>query len=78
MSRKIDISRFESLVGAAEKYNSSHPGKRFYPIQTREGKILIFGMYDYKTKKYSVSKPFEDVNKIFDEIEQMLKRAKAL
>lgn len=78
MSRKIDTARFERLVEAAEKYNRTNPGKRFWPIQTREGKVLVFGLYDYVTKRYAVSRPFEDVNKIFDQIEQMLKTAKAL
>jgi len=75
MSRKINITRFENLVKTAEEYNGRNPGKRFYSIQSREGSILVFGMYDYVSKKYALSRPFEDVNKVFDEIETMLEAA---
>ena len=75
MSRKFDTSRFTACVKTAEAIDSRSKVKRFYPIQSRDGAILIFGMYDYVTKKYAVSKPFMDVNKIFDEIEGMLEKA---
>ena len=75
MSRKFDISRFTGLVKQADAVNSRSKIKRFYPIQSRDGAILIFGMYDYATKKYALSKPFMDVNKVFDEIEVMIGNA---
>jgi hypothetical protein len=75
MSKRINISRFEELVKRAEAYNGRVPGKRFYPIQARDGKILVFGMYDGQTKKYVLSEPFVDVNLAFDEIEAMLNAA---
>jgi len=76
MGKKVNIGRFEKLVKQAEGINSRTSGlKRFYPIQSRDGKILVFGMYDYRTKKHIASRPFEDVDKIFDEIEIMLNKA---
>lgn len=75
MSRKFDMSRFTGLVKQAETINGRSKMKRFYPIQSRDGAILIFGMYDYATKKYALSRPFMDVNKVFDEIEAMLATA---
>ena len=81
--RKIDTERFERLVKTAEAVNRSSAKQRFYPIRTveligigaRKNKILVFGMYDYKTKKYALSKPFIDVNTTFDEIEDMVTNA---
>lgn len=75
MSKRINIARFEGLVKRAEDFNRRVAGKRFYPIQTRDGKILVFGMYDYKTKKFVLSEPFVDVNLAFDEVEAMLDAA---
>lgn len=72
--KKLDLTRFDSLVKTAEAFNRKN-GKRFYPIQTRDGRILVFGMYDYASKRYVLSEPFVDVNKAFDEIEVMLKKA---
>jgi hypothetical protein len=74
MSKKINGNRFEELVKLADERNG-RGGKRFYPISAKEGKILVYGMYDYKTKKYIISEPFVDVNLVFDEIEIMLKNA---
>jgi NRPS condensation-like uncharacterized protein len=75
MKNKIDYSRFEKLTNKAEAHNRSIKYKRFIPINAKEGKVLVFGMYDYKTKRHIVSRPFQDVNKIFDEIEEMLEKA---
>lgn len=72
--KKLDLTRFDKLVKQAEAYNRKN-GKRFYPIRSRDGRILVFGMYDYKKKKHIVSEPFVDVNHAFDEIEVMLDRA---
>lgn len=81
--KNVDIARFDRLVKQSEKLNGKAGFTRFYPIRSTEiigkvGKttrILVFGMYDYKTKKYVLSKPFVDVNKSFDEIEVMLNKA---
>ena len=81
--KKIDVARFERLVKQSERLNSREGYTRFYPIKSSEligrsekrTKILVFGMYDYKTKKYVLSKPFVDVNKSFDEIEELLDNA---
>lgn len=75
MKTKIDYQRFEKLLEKADSLNKSGKTKRFIPIRSKEGKILIFGMYDYQTKRHIVSRPFMDVNKIFDEIEEMLAKA---
>lgn len=76
MGKKVDTKRFENLVRKAEAYNRTNSGlKRFYPIQSRDGKILVFGMYDYAKKRHVVSRPFEDINSVFDEIEAMLNNA---
>ena len=75
MKNKIDYSRFEKLTDIAENLNKSARYRRFIPIRSKEGKILVFGMYDYETKRHIVSRPFMDVNKIFDEIEDMLEKA---
>lgn len=76
MSKKVNTNRFDDLVKMADACNSrNRGGKRFYPISAKEGKILVYGMYDYKTKKYIISEPFVDVNLVFDEIEIMLKNA---
>lgn len=75
MSKKINTARFDGLVKTAEAYNRKRGMKRFLPIQSRDGRILVFGMYDYVSKKYVLSEPFVDVNNAFDEIEEMLNKA---
>lgn len=75
MSKKIDTARFDKIVKTAEALNRKRGMKRFLPIQSRDGRILVFGMYDYQTKKYVLSEPFVDVNKAFDEIDEMLAKA---
>lgn len=75
MSKKINTARFDSLVKMADGLNRKRGMKRFLPIQSRDGRILVFGMYDYLTKKYILSEPFVDVNHAFDEIEEMLTKA---
>lgn len=73
MSKRVNIKRFDALEKRAEKYNQeSRELKRFYPIRSRDGKMLVFGMYDYKSKKYVLSTFTSDLNAIFDEIEDML------
>lgn len=72
MARSINITRFNRLVKTAEGLNTRIGSKRFIPIQSRDGKILVFGLYDYQTKKQIYSRPFEDIDLIFDEIEDHL------
>lgn len=83
MKKSIDTSRFERLVSRSERINYQSGYSRFQTIRSfeiigsgeKKNKILVFGMYDYKTKKHAVSKPFYDVNLTFDEIEEMLNQA---
>jgi hypothetical protein len=71
--KKTDvIATFERLSARAEKRNSDAKERRFWPIQTKEGKVPIFGMYDYKSKKYVLSRPFDDLEEIMNQIETLI------
>ena len=79
--KKLDPTRFDHLCKRAELKNYNEGFTRYYTIRSHEyvgsgdkkNKIIIFGLYDSKSKKYSVSKPYVDVNIIFDEMEEMLR-----
>lgn len=75
MSTKEDNAIFNKLVERAENINKNLPIKRFYPIHSREGNFMTYGMYDYHTKKYVLSKPFCALDNTFEEIESMLNNA---
>lgn len=70
--KKADLARFDDIAKTADRYNSKHGSKRFYSIKSRDGKIVTIGMYDYNTKKYVLSKPFDDLNRIFKQIEDLI------
>lgn len=76
MKKKIDFIRFEDLVEESTKLNSRAGTKRFYPINSRDGSHLVIGMYDYITKKYTLSGPTMSINKTLDEINEMLALAR--
>ena len=79
--KKIDPTRFERICNSAENKNQNEGFTRYYTIRSHEyvgsgdkrNKIIIFGLYDSKKKKYAISKPYIDVNIIFDEMEEMLR-----
>jgi len=76
MAGSINMSRFDSLVRLADSRNrGTKGGKRFYPIHTREGKYMIFGLYDYISKQYTLSAPYSNVDDVFDDMERMLNAA---
>lgn len=70
----VDTRRFANLMKKAEKLNKEIKFKRFYPIEARDGKVLVFGLYDYVSKKQIYSVPFQDANEVFDEIEVYLNK----
>lgn len=42
-----------SILERADNQNSQNSNKRFWPItQFKNGKLIEYGVYDYKTKKY--------------------------
>ena len=75
MKGKIDYARFDRIVDRAKSFNAKSKITRFIPIRSKDGNIKVFGMYDYVKKRHIVSVAFEDVNKIFGEIEDMLSTA---
>lgn len=72
---KINFSVFYNAVESAETYNVRAGFKRFYPINSRNGNISTFGIYDYQTKKYVLSTPTCDLNEVFLEIKSMVDSA---
>lgn len=71
--KKMDvISTFEVLSSRAEKRNAELKERRFWPIQSKEGRVPIYGMYDYKSKRYVLSRPFDNLEDIMKEISSML------
>ena len=68
------IDKFERLSNLADDKNYRSGYKRFYMINSQDGNIPVYGMYDYGTKKYILSEPYMDVGLIFTEIEQTLRR----
>ena len=78
--KKAEALRFEKLAEKAQQLNRKIRSDRFLIIHSSEqltGKtprrIPVYGLYDYKTKKYTLSEPFVDGNIIFDEMEEMLR-----
>jgi hypothetical protein len=71
--KKTDVQRFELLAKLAEDSNAKGGFRRFYVIRSREGSNIVFGMYDYKKKRYAISNPImDDLNKICNEIAEMI------
>jgi hypothetical protein len=71
--KKMDVlATFEQLSSRAEKRNAEMKERRYWPIQSKEGRIPIYGMYDYKTKRYVLSRPFDNLEDIMKEISKML------
>lgn len=77
MKKKIDFLRFEDLVETSLKLNGRAGFKRFYSIASKDGSHLVLGMYDYATKKYALSGPTVSINRVLDEIDEMLTKAAA-
>jgi len=75
--KKIEVQRFESLIKNAEEINATIGFRRFYPIRSRDGSQIVFGIYDYEKKRYTISNPYQDnLSTVCDEIEEMISQAK--
>lgn len=79
MSNK-DLERFEYICRKVKRANAEIGYERFSPIHSTEKvglnpekEIPVYGLYDQKTKKFTLSEPFIDVNIVFDEMELLLK-----
>ncbi len=73
--KKNELSvRFADLIDQANKVNAKNKEKRFYAMsESRNGKLVDFGMYDYTTKKYVLSNVFStDAMARLAEIERMI------
>lgn len=73
--KKNEITvRFADLIDQANKVNARIKEKRFYAMsESRNGKLVDFGMYDYSTKKYILSNVFSsDAIARLTEIERMI------
>jgi len=73
--KKNELSvRFADLIDQANKVNARNKEKRFYAMsESRNGKLVDFGMYDYTTKKYVLSNVFSaDATARLAEIERMI------
>lgn len=72
---KVNFSKFYELSERADQYNREQGSKRFYIINSGQRRgVSTFGLYDYQLKRYVLSNPGSDLNKIFDEIEAMLEK----
>ena len=71
--RKSDLVYFDTIVKTADAYNVRVGFKRFYTIRSREGKVLTFGLYDYRTKKYVLARSYQNLENHFKEMEDMIK-----
>jgi hypothetical protein len=59
-----------SILERADNQNSQNSMKRFWPMtQFKNGKLIEYGVYDYKTKKYLLFTTYS-LN-IEDEIKQL-------
>ena len=77
MNRNEVMVKFSDLSDQAEQLNSKTKTRRFYPMtNTRAGKVIEFGMYDGKTKRYVLCETnSQNAVERLNEIETMLKNA---
>lgn len=73
--KKHESIRFSKLQKRAYQVNRNC-GNRFQVIYQRHDRFTTVGMYDTKSKKYTLSRDFElDFSEVLNEIEDMLDRA---
>lgn len=74
--KKSELSRFTQLQKRAHTLNRTNQ-HRFNMIFQRHDKFTTIGLYDNKTKKYTISRDFEiDFSTTLNEIEEMLENFK--
>lgn len=71
------ILEFEELSSRANTINRQNKSRRFYPMtQFSQGNITSVGMYDYETKKYTLTNVKSiHMPRTLNEIRAMLNKA---
>lgn len=70
--KKHESIRFSKLQKRATQANRK-VGNRFHMIYQRHDQFTTVGLYDYKTKRHTISRDFElDFTDVLNEIEEML------